>query len=130
MSVFSRQFETVVTCNPETNALFAQLDQDIAECFLVPNSKIGADFQDKRGDFTSLKSVESKATRAVKRESKYRALKNEKTKRVAELRAQWEANPDQPLQYRENERMLNNKMIAFCSAAVKSGFMSFEDEDE
>ena len=61
-------------------------------------------------------------------ESEYRKLKREKAERAEEYRKQWEANPDSPLTYNENENMLYAAQMRFVERAVETGMIEIDDK--
>jgi hypothetical protein len=119
--------DVINTGNPETDHLFIELANEIAECLDVANSSLPEGFQDTRSKRTSLKSLKTKCVKIAKKDG-HKRLKAEKARRVALMRAQNERGEE--LSYDVNERMLNNREIAFCAAAIRGGYMEPIDSDE
>ena len=85
--------------NPETGAMFDRLAQLVRETIEIPNHLLPERYRNgriKHGGQT-LEEIEQK----IRDESQTRHQQevSERSKRVEEYRRQWEANPDQPLQY-------------------------------
>ena len=87
--------------NPETGAMFDRSAQLVRETIEIPNHLLPERYRDGRLKHSgqSLEEIEQK----IRDESQTRHQQEvcERSKRVEEYRRQWEANPDQPLQYFE-----------------------------
>jgi hypothetical protein len=119
--------DVINTGNPETDHLFVELANEIAECLDIPNACLPKGFQDSRSKRISLKALKSKSAKADVKNS-HKRLKAEKARRVAVLAAQNAAG--QELAYDINERLLNNRELAFCATMIRAGIMEpITDED-
>jgi hypothetical protein len=56
-----------------------------------------------------------------------REEKAEKEKRIAAYAAQWESNPERPIDYLENEDKLYENSLKFVEAGIRSGMITVED---
>ena len=87
--------------NPETGAMFDRLAKLVREAVEIPNNLLPERYRDGRLKHSgqTLEQIEQK----IRDESQTRHQQevSERKKRVEEYRRQWEANPDQPLQYFE-----------------------------
>ena len=116
--------------NPETGRMFDEYARLIRETIEIPNAMLPERFRDGRVVYggPSLQELENKIKQEEDTESEYRKLKREKAERAEEYRKQWEANPDSPLTYNENEHMLYAAQMRFVERAVETGMIEFDDK--
>ena len=87
--------------NPETGAMFDRLAQLVRETIEIPNHLLPEQYRHGRIKYggQTLEEIEQKIR--DQSQTRHQQEVSERSKRVEEYRRQWEANPDQPLQYFE-----------------------------
>jgi hypothetical protein len=124
---------TVKTGNPTTDAMFVELAKLTRECIDVPNEYLPSWLRDDRSKTTSLQYIHTHYEDLFEKPaSEHAKLKAEKARRVAAYAAQWgDSAPDAEveIQYEVDENLLYNRELNFCAAAVRAGWMEFDDED-
>lgn len=87
--------------NPETGAMFDRLAHLIRQTIEIPNHLLPERYRDGRLKHSgqTLAQIEKKIR--DEEQTQYQQDKEDREARVEEYRRQWEANPDQPLQYFE-----------------------------
>ena len=109
---------------------FTELDIAIENAFGLANKHLKAEYRSKGGSVRSLRVLAKAVGIATKKTSKHRQCKNEKAARVANYRAQLEANPEGDIQYNIDEDMVYRKEIAFVTVAIRAGIIDADDFEE
>lgn len=106
---------------------FTELNIAIESAFGVANVNLKPEFRTKGKRVRSLRTLAKIAGVATKKESEHKQLKSEKAARVANYRAQLEANPEGGIAYDVNEHKLYKRELAFASMAIKAGMIDADD---
>lgn len=108
--------------------LLLQFKNEMMECITVPNSMLPESMRDNRTlDGRSLASLNKKCEERDAL-TPHQIEKAAKAERVRKYAAQLEANGS--FEYDENELLLNEKQITFCTVAVRAGMMDFDDMED
>ena len=132
-----------ITNNPETNKLFAELAACGAEDTIFNDcieSTLGLDaehYGDNRSDRTEIAAI-AKRLHSEEAPTAHQLEKAERAKRAEQYRKQYEqqradgvdADDCKILDWDADERLLNNKQLAFCGYAVRAGFMDQDWSEE
>ena len=115
-----------VLAQTEGGRLLMQFKDELFDCLVVPNSWLPEEMRDRRTSGRTLNSLNKKCE---KRDAltPHQIEKMEKARRIASYAAQLEKS--ESFEYDVDEDRLNDKMITFCSHAVRAGMMELDPED-
>ncbi len=111
----------------KADQLIAQLNKAIEKAIQVPNSYLPVAYHSETG-YRTLSSVKRMAKIKDKIESEHKALKREKAARIRVYAQQLERGEE--ISYVVDEHKLYNNQLAFCSAAIKAGWLEADDFEE
>ena len=123
------------TGNPQTDKLFNELDQAILDVLDVPEGYFAdTNLNDNRSKTTSLRYANDHYTNDYEKPiSEAKKIKAEKIRRVELYTKQigdaTDGNCEGEIEYDVNEHLQNNAFLRFAAAAVKSGLITFEEEE-
>lgn len=106
--------------------LVLELGRQMKESIFVPNSQLPRKFHNRKTGGRTLAQLDQLCE---KRDSltPHQIEKAEKAKRVRAYSLQMELNG--VFTYDEDERLLNEKIVNFCTLAVRAGMMELDRED-
>jgi hypothetical protein len=106
--------------------ILLQLRREIQEFIVVPNSWLPESFHNRRDGGRTLARLNAMCD-IRDTPSPHQIEKAEKAKRIQAYREQLERGDS--FTYDEDSRLLNEKIVTFCTRAVQAGMMELDPED-
>lgn len=120
---------TIKTGNPETDQMFVELAQLTRESLDISNDLLPEEYRDNRSKRTSLEFIHRRERKLNPGPSKAALEKAERARRVQLMAAKYENEGEVDLTVEPDEDKLYRRELDFCAAAVRAGWMSFDEEE-